>query len=208
MANYLSNGKKHFHNPYYLYVMEELINKLLQFGNLNQQQIDLVKSRAHEIQVKKGEYYSEAGKIAKQVGFLTEGIIRICFYGKKGEDFTRYFIVENMFVVDMDSFYNEIPSSVYVEAVTDCTLVVFEKADFHHLANTIIPWNEIFTKIATNALSYKARAGSVMLTQDASERYRAFLEQHPGLANKIPLSALASYLGITQSSLSRIRKNI
>ncbi|MCO6147777.1 Crp/Fnr family transcriptional regulator [Flavobacterium sp. NRK1] len=193
---------------YYLYIMEELINKLLQFGNLNQQQIDLIKSRAHAIEIKKGEYYSEAGKIAKQVGFLTEGVFRICFYGKKGEDFTRYFIVENMFVVDMDSFYNEIPSSVYVEAVTDCQIVVFEKSDFHDLANTIISWNEIFTRIATNALSYKARAGSVMLTQDASERYLAFLEQYPGLANKIPLSALASYLGITQSSLSRIRKNI
>ncbi len=192
----------------YLYAMEELITRLLQFGNLNQQQIDLIKSRTHEVQVKKGNYYSEAGKIAKQVGFLTEGVFRICYYGKNGEDFTRYFIVENMFVVDMDSFYNEIPSSVYVEAVTDCTLTVFEKADFFYLADTIISWNEIFTKIATSALSYKARAGSVMLTQDASERYLAFLEQHPGLANRIPLSALASYLGITQSSLSRIRKNI
>lgn len=188
--------------------MEQLINKLLQFGNLNPQQIELIKSRAHELEVKKGEYYSEAGKISKQVGFLTDGVFRICFYGKKGEDFTRYFIVENLFVVDLDSFYNEIPSSVYVEAVTDCKLIIFEKADFYHLANTIIGWNEIFTKIATNALSYKARAGSIMLTQDASERYMAFLEQYPGLANRIPLSSLASYLGITQSSLSRIRKNI
>jgi len=188
--------------------MEELINKLLQFGNLNQQQIELIKKHASEVQVKKGEYFSEAGKISTRVGFLTEGVFRICFYGKKGEDFTRYFIVENLFVVDLDSFYNEIPSSVYVEAVTDCTLMVFAKADFHLLANTIIGWNEIFAKIATNALSFKARASSVMLTQDASERYLAFLEQYPGLANKIPLSALASYLGITQSSLSRIRKNI
>ncbi|ALM49083.1 cyclic nucleotide-binding protein [Flavobacterium psychrophilum] len=188
--------------------MEQIINKLLQFGNLNPQQIELITQHAAELHIKKGEYFSEAGKISKRVGFLTDGVFRICFYGKKGEDFTRYFIIENMFVVDLDSFYNEIPSSVYVEAVTDCTLIIFEKADFHHLANTIIGWNEIFTKISTSALGFKARASSVMLTQDASERYLAFLTQYPGLANRIPLSNLASYLGITQSSLSRIRKNI
>ena len=188
--------------------MEQLINKLLQYGNLNPQQIELIKEHASEIVVKKGDYFSEAGKISKQVAYLTNGVVRICFYGKKGEDFTRYFVIENMFVVDLDSFYNEIPSSVYVEAITDCSLIVFEKADFYHLANTIIGWNEIFAKIATSALGFKARASSVMLTQDASERYLAFLEQYPCLANRIPLSNLASYLGITQSSLSRIRKNI
>ncbi len=188
--------------------MEELINKLLQFGNLNAQQIELIKRHASEVQVKKGDYFHEAGKIAKQLGYLTEGVIRLCYYGKGGEDLTRYFLVEGAFVVDLDSFYNEVPSSVYTEAVTDCTLIIFEKADFYHLAGTIIPWNEIFAKIATQGLSFKARASSIMLTQDASERYLNFLKQYPGLANRIPLSSLASYLGITQSSLSRIRKNI
>ncbi|AWH86917.1 Crp/Fnr family transcriptional regulator [Flavobacterium album] len=188
--------------------MEELINKLLQFGSLNPQQIELIKQHASELHVKKGDYFHEAGKIAKQVGFLTNGAIRLCYYGKGGEDFTRYFMVEGSFIVDLDSFYNEIPSSVYTEAVTDCSLIVFEKEDFQHLAGTIIAWNEIFTKIATQALSFKASASSVMLTQDATERYEAFLKRWPGLANRISLSSLASYLGITQSSLSRIRKNI
>ncbi|WP_245895659.1 Crp/Fnr family transcriptional regulator [Flavobacterium album] len=192
----------------YLYGMEELINKLLQFGSLNPQQIELIKQHASELHVKKGDYFHEAGKIAKQVGFLTNGAIRLCYYGKGGEDFTRYFMVEGSFIVDLDSFYNEIPSSVYTEAVTDCSLIVFEKEDFQHLAGTIIAWNEIFTKIATQALSFKASASSVMLTQDATERYEAFLKRWPGLANRISLSSLASYLGITQSSLSRIRKNI
>lgn len=188
--------------------MDKLINKLLQYGSLNPQQIELIKHHATELHVKKGDYFHEAGKIAKQVGYLTEGVIRLCYYGKGGEDFTRYFLVEDSFIVDLDSFYNEIPSSVYTEAVTDCHLIVFEKEDFQHLAGTIIGWNEIFTKIATQALSFKAGASSVMLTQDATERYEAFLKRWPGLANRIPLSSLASYLGITQSSLSRIRKNI
>lgn len=188
--------------------MEQLINKLLQYGSLNPQQIDLIKERAKELHVKKGDYFHEAGKIAKQVGYLTDGAIRLCYYGKNGEDFTRYFMVEGSFVVDMDSFYNEIPSTAYTEAITDCRLIILEKADYHYLADTIIPWNEIFTKIATQGLSFKAAASAMMLTQDATERYQAFLMRYPGLANRIPLSSLASYLGITQSSLSRIRKNI
>lgn len=188
--------------------MDKLINKLLQYGNLNQQQTDLITQHATEVHVKKGNYFHEAGKIAKQVGYLTDGVIRLCYYGKGGEDFTRYFLTEDSFIVDMDSFYNEIPSSVYTEAVTDCQLIVFEKEDFNYLGSTIISWNEIFAKIATQGLSFKASASAIMLTQDATERYEAFLKRWPGLANRIPLSSLASYLGITQSSLSRIRKNI
>lgn len=187
--------------------MEELINYILRYGQLNPQQIELVKKNVETIYLKKGEYFSEAGKIARQVGFLTQGVIRVCYYSNKGDEFTRCFMTENRFVVDINSFYNETPCSEYVEALSDCELLVFSQAAFHELANTILPWTDIFNKIISNALMNKMQASSIMLTQDASTRYENFLKLYPGLANRVPLSNLASYLGITQSSLSRIRKN-
>lgn len=188
--------------------MENLINYLLQFGQLNQQQIDLIKSKAKVIELEKEDYFSEAGKIAKQVAFVDEGILRVCYYDNKGEEITRYFIDENNFAVDLNSFTYQIPSSEYVQAVTDCKLLVFSADALKDLSTTIIAWDSIINQITAKSLIAKVNRISPMLAEDAKDRYINFLDKFPQFANRIPLSLLASYLGITQSSLSRIRKNI
>jgi len=188
--------------------MEELINYILQFGHLNQQQIDLVKKKTTILDLQQGEYFSEAGKIARQVGFILEGVIRVCYYDNKGEEVTKYFMDENNFVVDLNSFDNSIPTSEYIQAVTNCRLIVFSRANWNDLSSTIIGWDAIIAKITSKALLQKIQRISPLISEDATTRYLTFLEKYPKIANRIPLSYLASYLGITQSSLSRIRKNI
>lgn len=188
--------------------MDNLINYLLEFGHLNQQQIDLVKRKAKVLELKQDEYFSEAGKIPKQIAFIKEGILRVCYYNSRGDEITRYFTDENHFAADINSFNQRIPSSEYIQAVTDCTLIVFSIESLNDLSATIIQWDEIINKITKKALIEKVNKLSSMLAEDATTRYLNFLERFPNLANRIPLSYLASFLGITQSSLSRIRKNI
>ncbi|HEY0297928.1 MAG TPA: Crp/Fnr family transcriptional regulator [Arachidicoccus sp.] len=188
--------------------MQALIDYMLRFGSLSQEQMTLVQNSLYSKVIKKGEYLSEAGKIIKDVYFLTDGICRVCYYNNKGDEFTRCFITENRFATDMNSFYNELPSAEYVEALTDCELVAFSKETFNYLRETIPALKDIFTKMTSAALMRKLKESQAMLSQDAGTRYLNFLEIYAGLANKIPLAAVASYLGITQSSLSRIRKNI
>jgi CRP-like cAMP-binding protein len=186
--------------------MEALINYLLQFGHLNRQQIDLIQSKGVLKTLKKDAYYAEAGKIPKEIIFLTEGIFRICYYNKGGDEITKYFIDENHFIADIDSYNQSIPSSEYIQAVTDCEYIVFSREALTTLSMTIIGWDEIVHKITTKGLAEKVKKISSMMAEDATERYLNFFGNFPGLANRIPLSYLASYLGITQSSLSRIRK--
>ncbi|RZJ53353.1 MAG: Crp/Fnr family transcriptional regulator [Flavobacterium sp.] len=188
--------------------MKELVNFILQYGNLNQQQIDLITSKATELEVPKDQYFSEAGKISTQVGFVLDGILRVCYYDNKGEEITKYFIDENNLVVDLESFQNSICSSAYVQAVTDCKLIVFSKQDWDELLQTIISWDAIIHKIIARALMQKIERRSPLVSEDATTRYLSFMEKYPKILNRIPLSYLASYLGITQSSLSRIRKKI
>jgi CRP-like cAMP-binding protein len=188
--------------------MEEFINYLLRFGQLNPQQIDFIKSKVQFIDITKGSNFSEAGKIPRQVGFVVSGVLRICYYNNKHEDITRLFITENHFALDFNSFYSETPSAVYLEAVIDCKLLVLTKSSFSELSDSIIGFSDIFFRITSVSLTHKLKASTNMLTQDAKIRYEDFLTRYPGLANRIPLSTIASYLGITQSSLSRIRKNI
>ena len=190
--------------------MDALISYLLQFGSLNKQQIELIKSKAVFKEIKKDTYYHEAGKILHEVIFLTEGIMRICYYNNKGDEVTKYFIDENNFLADVNNFNQEIsiPSSEYIQAITDCKYIVLSKSAMKELSMTVIGWDAITSKILTKGLANKINRISPMLAEDAKERYIKFLEDFPTLANRIPLSYLASYIGITQSSLSRIRKNM
>lgn len=188
--------------------MEALVNYLLQFGNLNKQQIDLINSKVVFKEIKKDEYYHEAGKIPRDIIFLTEGIMRVCYYNNKGDEVTKYFIDENNFLADINSYNQEIPSTEYVQAITDCSYFTLSKNAMKELSMTIIEWDNIVAKITAKGLADKVNKISPMMAEDAKERYLSFLEKFPKLANRIPLSYLASYLGITQSSLSRIRKNI
>jgi len=188
--------------------MSLLIDTLLQYGALTPQQIQLITDRAETRQLKAHAYFSEAGKIAGEVGFVTSGILRVCYYNKDGEEITRYFIDEANFLVDLNSYTYQIPSSEYIQAVTDVELIVLRRKALEELASTIINWDKITQQIMARAFLDKVNRISPMLAEDASTRYRNFLENYPKLALRIPLSYLASYLGITQQSLSRIRRNI
>lgn len=187
--------------------MEEFIEYILQFGNLNKQQIDLITSKIKKIELGKDEYFSEAGKIPRQVGFVVEGIVRGCYYNNRGEEITRCFISENNLVVDYVNFEADTASAEYIQASTHCKLLVFSKQDWEELSNTIVGWDNIKNKMVQKCLYQKSRKGPV-ISQDATTRYLDFLENYPTLTNRVALSHIASYLGVTQQSLSRIRKNI
>ena len=188
--------------------MEEFINYILKFGNLNKQQTDFIMSKANTLELHKDEYFSEAGKIPRQVGFILEGVIRFCYYNNKGEEITHSFIEENNFVSDQQKFEAQVVASDYIQAVTHCKLLVFSKKDWDEIGNTIIGWEAITGLIVKNCLLKTIERRSPLVSEDASTRYLLFFEYFPGLVNRIPLSHIASYLGITQQSLSRIRKNI
>lgn len=107
--------------------MKEFIDYILQFGNLNKQQTDLIVSKATGLELRKGEYFSEAGKIPRQMGFILEGVFRFCYYNNKGEEITHGFADENNFVTDYPKFEASTTTSEYVQAVTDCKLLIFQK---------------------------------------------------------------------------------
>ncbi|MDR7131816.1 CRP-like cAMP-binding protein [Algoriphagus sp. 4150] len=188
--------------------MEEFIEYLLQFGNLNQQQIGLIKKNAQVIELQKDHYFWEAGKKIDFVGFTTKGILRVYYYNNQGEEITRYFIEEHLLILygqDIDSTY--VPSE-YLQAIEKSELVTFSKKHWKEISDTIIGWDTIIQKIVARQHREKLDRRSQLVSQDATTRYLEFMEKFPDLVNRIPLSYIASYLGITQSTLSRIRNNI
>ena len=187
--------------------MKEFLEYVLQFCSLNQQQIALISKKAELLSLGKDEYFSEAGKVPKQVGFIVEGVMRGCYYNNKGEEITRFFINENNLTFDYINFDAETASSEYLQAGTNCKLIVFSKHNWEELLRTIIGWDNVTNRMIQLCIFQKYRKAPI-ISQDATTRYLDFLKNFPGLANRIPLKYLASYLGVTATSLSRIRKNI
>lgn len=187
--------------------MDKLIEYILQFGNLNSEQIALITSSATEILLQKDEYFSKAGKIPKRVGFIVEGVVRGCYYSHVGEEITRCFISENNLVVDYDNFESSSASLEYLQASTDCKLIVFSKKNWEELSLKIAGWDNIKNKMVQKCMFQKSRRLPV-ISQDGTTRYLEFMKNYPTLLNRIPLVYVASYLGVTPQSLSRIRKGI
>jgi len=188
--------------------MKELADYILKFGDLNRQQMDLILGKVQTLELQKNDYLSEAGKVPKYLGFIAEGIFRFNYYNNEGQDITRYFIEENNFVTDYPKFVEQSVATEYVQAVTDCKLLVFSKSDWDEIGSIVVGWELISGKIETHCLTHSLERRSPLVSEDATTRYLSFLENFPKLLNRVPLSYVASYLGITQQSLSRIRKNM
>lgn len=158
--------------------MEKMIQYILQFGSLNTQQIDLVISKGQIFNLKKDDYFSEAGKIPRQVGFITQGVIRGCYYNNKGEEITRCFISENSLVCDYVNFEAQASSSEYLQAVTDCSLIIFSKKDWEELSRIIVEWTLLKIKWCSCACTRnqeKARLFLRMQPQDTWSLWKIIL---------------------------------
>jgi len=183
-----------------------LENFLLRFQHFTPQQLQWIGSQAVERRFKAGAYFAEAGRVAQEIGFVVSGVFRVCYFDKDGNDITKYFIEEDNFVVDLQSYQHQLPSTEYVQAVTEAQVLIFTARTWQSFATTIVDWHKVESKLISRALLEKVRRLSPLVNENATTRYQHFLKEFPALANRIPLSYLASYIGVTQQSLSRIRR--
>lgn len=187
--------------------MKELISYVEKFGHLQPREKQLITATFQSIQVEKGDYFVEGGKVSNRIAFVEEGVFRSVFYNKKGDDFTRYFTYEGRFIGDLSNFQLQAPSADFVEAITSARIWYINYEGFSLLEHEIAVWPLLISKLQAFVAESKLKMASSMKNMDAKERYMLFLQHYPGLANRVPLSMLASYLGITSSSLSRIRRS-
>lgn len=183
-----------------------LENFLLRFQHFTPQQLQWIGSQAVERRFKAGAYFAEAGRVAQEIGFVVSGVFRVCYFDKDGYDITKYFIEEDNFVVDLQSYQHQLPSTEYVQAVTEAQVLIFTARTWQSFATTIVDWHKAESNLISRALLEKVRRLSPLVNENATTRYQHFLKEFPALANRIPLSYLASYIGVTQQSLSRIRR--
>jgi len=188
--------------------MKQFLDYVKSFGELSEESLKIVTESLKEEFFHKDDYLLEAGEVCHHIRFILDGIVRILYFDKDGNEFTRYILNENHFPVNLYSYNDEIPSSEYLHAITDCRVVSIHRHTMNALYARVPEWTLIIKKITEKALLEKMEVKNLMLSENATQRYINFAERNPDLLKRVPLGYIAGFLGITQSSLSRIRKNI
>jgi CRP-like cAMP-binding protein len=156
----------------------------------------------------KGELLLSEGQICKFVAFNIDGIIREYFY-HNGTDTTSDFIFQDSFFSAYSSFVNQTPSKVYLEALTDSQILVMDYQTKQKLFETVPEWDRLARKITEQHYSAKEQRTNMLASMTAEEKYNELLDYgNPKIIKKIPLKHIASYLGITPETLSRVRKRV
>ncbi|NML65182.1 Crp/Fnr family transcriptional regulator [Hymenobacter sp. RP-2-7] len=181
---------------------------LLHCAPFTPQQLALIASQATERHYPAGAYFSEAGRVAREIAFVLEGVFRICYFDREGTEITKYFLEAPRFMIDLPSYQYQLPATEYVQAVTPARVLVFADRDWQALGCTIVGWPGLERTLITRSLLEMVERLSALGHADAATKYTAFLRTYPHLANQVPLAYLASYLGITPQSLSRVRRNL
>ncbi|WP_428742180.1 Crp/Fnr family transcriptional regulator [Tenacibaculum sp.] len=153
---------------------------------------------------KKGDIVVREGQFSKKVFFIVQGCSR-AYYLKDGKDISDWFTFENQFMASIVSFFSNEPSPHYVEFVEDSTVLEFSKDTVDKLSQKHHDFERLISKIVTETMLGLCERLYTIQFNKAEERYKHLLNIYPFITNRIPLTHIASYLGITLETLSRIR---
>ena len=149
----------------------------------------------------------QEGKIAREIYYINKGLIRL-YYTKDGEEITGYIFREHLFASSYDSFLRQVPSLQTLETLEDCELLVISHSEIEKLYDALPKMHILTRKVAEQRFINAQMILSSFILDSPEERYRKFEAQHGDLLLRVPHHMIASYLGISPVSLSRIRKRI
>lgn len=156
----------------------------------------------------KGDFLVHVGQTDRFVWFMEQGVLRIYEEMDDATEQTFHFMSAGQFMADPESFNHQVPALVSIQALTNCQTRAVSYDGFQRLVHDVPAWNGTIQRITEKALLEKVQQRSRLLYEDAKTRYRRLLIEQPDVAQQVPLGVIASYLGITLPSLSRLRKQL
>lgn len=166
---------------------------------------DLIKLSTHKL-FKKGDYFIKEGETCKQVAFVLSGSLRSYYISDKDQEITYCITFPNNLMTAYSSFLTAEPTQENIQAITSTELLIIQKDKLEKLVQGSPNWISFLKTIAEQQYIELEKRIFQLQKSDATKRYADLMKNQPEYIQKIPLQYLASYLGITQRHLSRIRK--
>ena len=188
--------------------MQNYINHLTNQINLTEDQIEIIKNNVTVKEYHKGEVILEAGDLSSDVYFVEKGVIRSYTIDENGKEHVIQFGTEKWLVSDRNSNLCKKEAKFYIQAIEDSTIILINE----DLVNLIQSLNPAYLASQVSLLQNHVRhlqdRITSLLSSSAKTRYLDFIKLYPTITARVPQWMIASYLGITPESLSRVRKDI
>lgn len=159
-----------------------------------------------EKSLSKGDFFIKEGQTANQIAFLQDGIVRAFYRNNEGVEYNKHFFISPCFIGGYASLITGTTNQINQQALTNCKILVANFSDFTALYNTYPDIERAARKLAELFFVHKEQREIEIVLLDADKRYLLFQKQFPFLEQQIPQYHIASYLGITPTQLSRIRR--
>lgn len=190
------------------YMDNLLITFLQRFKHINHADAQIISTAFKNKAFNEGEVLFDGDGICRELFFVCDGVLRIIKLMEDGRRFTYFFVSEGRFCSILNSFNNQVPATEQIEAACHAEVLAISHHKLTELYSQIPYLQELITQITHQGLLDKINTRNAYVGLDATRQYQLFLSQQPEIATRVSVADMASYLGITPQSLSRIRKNL
>lgn len=175
--------------------------------HLTEEVYQLLRGTARKIEVPKNQTLFFPPRVIRKCLFVEKGLLR----GYKiidGKEYTHHFYSEKWFATDFESFLTGKPGTIFIESLTEVQAYEFDKADLHRLYETHHSLEKLGRIMAEKAFLATVEKLADIQTLDLKDRYQSLIRKNPQLFLEVPQKYIASYLGVSEQSLSRIKKSL
>lgn len=177
------------------------------FGVRSGNDLKVILSFFKPVKLKKGEYLLREGKLCNSLSFVQTGLLRM-YLNKDEKEVTQWISIKGQFATDLASFVYDKPATLNIQALCDSEVYMVTKEGYTQLGIVLPIWHELEKMFLLNCFVTLERRVFSHLALTAEERYLNFFEGHKELFNQVPLQYIASILGMTPETLSRLRKKV
>ena len=188
--------------------MDKLKKYLQTLTPISDKEFENSKRNFSEIHLRKGDFFVQQGKICKQIAFVNRGSLRTFYLNNKAEEITACFRTENSFLSSYKSFVLQEPSLLSIIALEETELIVIDYDKLQKLYSTSMAWQNIGRLVAEREYIIMEQYASVLNNESAKEKYLRLLNEQGEILQKANVEHIATYLGVTRRTLSRIRQEI
>lgn len=186
----------------------DTLKNIYQHPAFSEEDLKLIFEKHQKLTFKKGEFFLKENEVSNEYFVLESGVVRSFVFDVDNNDITINFFTESDIVIEASSIFQRIPSMENIQAETDCVAWKIDYDDFQELFLTIPALAEWGRAWMSYQLFYLKQKSVEVITKSATERYLGLIKAKPEVLKFAPLKNIASFLGITDTSLSRIRKEI
>jgi len=184
-----------------------ILKNISRFIDLTEEEKNYFTSLLKVKRLKKKQYLLQEGDTSRNEYFVNKGCLRAYSIDEKGQEHIVQFAIEDWWIGDMYSFLTQTPARLTIDALEDSELFCLDSSSLENLFIKVPKFERFFRMLVQNAFIAGQRRIIESMSLSADDRYCRFIENYPLMEQRLPLKQIASFLGITPESLSRIRSS-